>query len=65
MTWPKNNAAWWRDKIETNRRRDVDTGVRLQQDGWRVVRVWEHCDPVEAAERIARVVSTRYQASKL
>jgi len=28
-SWPKANAAWWREKIETNRRRDRDTDQRL------------------------------------
>src|SRR5713226_5099519 len=28
-TWPKANAVWWRNKIETNRTRDADTDSRL------------------------------------
>ena len=55
-TWPKSNADFWRDKIETNRRRDRDTDERLAAAGWKVIRVWEHEDPDEAAERIARRV---------
>lgn len=56
-TWPKANAEFWRDKIETNRRRDVDTNERLAREGWRVVRLWEHDDPREAALAVARAVS--------
>ena len=48
-TWPKNNAEFWREKIETNRRRDRDTDRRLAEAGWTVVRVWEHED-AEAAD---------------
>jgi len=55
-TWPKSNADFWRDKIETNRRRDRDTDERLAAAGWKVIRVWEHEDPDEAAERIAVAV---------
>lgn len=33
-TWPKNNAEWWRTKIETNIQRDLDTDRRLKQIGW-------------------------------
>jgi len=55
-TWPKSNADFWRDKIETNRRRDRDTDERLAAAGWKVIRVWEHEDPDEAAERIALAV---------
>lgn len=53
-TWPKNNAAFWRDKIEANRQRDYDTNRRLAVAGWHVLRVWEHEAPVEAADRIER-----------
>lgn len=59
MTWPKNNAEWWRVKIEGNRARDLDTNRLLRREGWLVVRVWEH-EPVEAAaRRVARVVDLR------
>jgi DNA mismatch endonuclease (patch repair protein) len=27
-TWPKNNADWWRAKIEANSSRDRDTDDR-------------------------------------
>lgn len=58
-TWPKSNADFWRDKIEANRKRDSDTNRRLQANGWVVIRIWEHEDPQEAAERIAVVVRKR------
>lgn len=58
-TWPKANAEFWRDKIETNRRRDDDTNRRLEEAGWKVVRIWEHEDPVGAANMIAEIVSSR------
>ena len=59
-TWPANNAAYWREKIETNRLRDRDTDERLAVAGWEVIRVWEHEDPYLAADRIqARVLERR------
>ncbi len=58
-TSPRANAEWWREKIETNRRRDRDTDERLSDLGWTVVRCWEHEDPVESADRIERVVVER------
>lgn len=58
-TWPKANAEFWRNKIETNRRRDADTDARLAAEGWTVVRVWEHEDPAEASERIIEAVRKR------
>jgi DNA mismatch endonuclease (patch repair protein) len=58
-TWPKANAEFWRKKIETNRQRDLDTNRRLEKAGWKVIRIWEHENPREAAEMIAEVVEYR------
>ena len=33
---------FWRNKIENNRKRDKRTSVNLRNQGWRVVRIWEH-----------------------
>ena len=52
-TSPKANADWWRNKLEANRRRDHDTDIRLREAGWTVLRVWEHEDPDDAADRVA------------
>jgi DNA mismatch endonuclease (patch repair protein) len=56
-TWPKANAEFWRGKIEANRNRDADTSERLTREGWRVMRFWEHDDPVKAALAVAQAVS--------
>ena len=55
-TWPKNNAEWWRAKIETNIARDRDTNDKLADAGWTVLRVWEHEDLSAAADRIEDAV---------
>jgi DNA mismatch endonuclease (patch repair protein) len=55
-TTAKANAAFWRAKLADNRRRDRDTDRRLEEAGWRVVRVWEHENAGTAARRVARVV---------
>jgi DNA mismatch endonuclease, patch repair protein len=55
-TWPKENADWWREKIEVNQRRDRDTDARLTAAGWTVIRVWEHEDPTQAADQIVEIV---------
>lgn len=52
-TAPKQNAAWWAAKLESNRVRDRDTNDRLREAGWTVVRVWEHEAPEVAAQAIA------------
>jgi DNA mismatch endonuclease (patch repair protein) len=58
-TWPKENADWWRGKIEGNRERDRDTDRRLADAGWVSVRVWEHEDVRSAAQNVAEVVEGR------
>lgn len=55
-TWPKQNAEFWRAKIEANIARDSDTDERLRADGWMVIRIWAHEEPEVAAERIARII---------
>lgn len=58
-TWPKANAQFWREKIELNRRRDEDTDERMRQEGWTVIRAWEH----EDARVTAKLVRERVQAA--
>ena len=38
---PKSNTAFWQNKIERNRRRDLDERIRLRDMGWHVIQVWE------------------------
>ena len=58
-TMPKKNREFWKQKLATNEARDRDTDARLREAGWEVVRVWEHEDPDEAAERVAGVLRER------
>ncbi|WP_115163632.1 very short patch repair endonuclease [Kocuria rosea] len=51
-TIPKNNADWWKAKLEGNSARDRDTDLRLQEIGWTVLRFWEHEDMISAAESV-------------
>jgi DNA mismatch endonuclease (patch repair protein) len=53
------NRWYWPEKIDRNRRRDADTDARLAEAGWLPLRVWEHENPREAAERIASMVRKR------
>lgn len=57
------SAEFWMEKIAGNRQRDADTDERLRNAGWQVVRVWEHEDPREASERVARIVHKRTAGS--
>jgi DNA mismatch endonuclease (patch repair protein) len=53
------NARFWADKVEGNRKRDRDTDGRLADAGWVSLRIWEHEDAAEAAERVEKVVRAR------
>jgi DNA mismatch endonuclease, patch repair protein len=57
----QHNTDYWPDKIRTNRARDADTNDRLAAVGWRVLRFWEHDDPLAVADRIAEVVALTRQ----
>lgn len=58
-TRPKSNAEWWERKLRRNQERDAETDLALREQGWEVVRIWEHEDPVEAADRVEEAVSSR------
>jgi DNA mismatch endonuclease (patch repair protein) len=38
---PRTNIQFWRNKIETNKRRDRRVAQSLRQDGWTVLRIKE------------------------
>lgn len=50
---PRRNTDYWQPKLERNRNRDKLVTDRLTEDGWRVIRLWEHVPPAKAAEEIA------------
>lgn len=58
-TWPVANSAWWRNKLEANRSRDLDTDLALRSQGWDVVRIWEHEDVLTATDRIVEALECR------
>lgn len=53
-TEPRTNSEWWQWKLARNVARDRDTDRLLQDAGWRVVRVWEHENVEEAADRVVK-----------
>ena len=61
-TRPKANAEWWEQKLKRNQERDAETGRALREQGWEVVRVWEHENPVEAADRVEEEVRARLRS---
>ena len=39
---PKSSAVFWKNKIDKNIARDQQVNRMLREDGWRVIRLWEH-----------------------
>lgn len=58
-TTSKANAGYWAEKVQRNRERDADTDARLAAAGWTVLRIWEHDDARDAAQRVAEIVRRR------
>ncbi|THA70838.1 very short patch repair endonuclease [Streptomyces sp. A0958] len=55
----KKRGQAWAEKIEGNRDRDAATTLALKEQGWSVLRFWEHEDPEMAAEQVRVVVEER------
>ena len=39
---PRSNKNFWKEKIKKNKKRDKEVSRKLKQQGWKVVRIWEH-----------------------
>jgi DNA mismatch endonuclease (patch repair protein) len=39
---PANNREFWKRKLNANKRRDKEVNLLLSENGWRVLRFWEH-----------------------
>ena len=60
---PKSRRAWWKQKIDGNRARDLRNETRLRELGWHVVTVWECALRTPAArhwleKRLPRLLET-------
>ena len=58
-TMPSTNHAYWLAKFQTNIARDERNNAALMDEGWRVIRIWEHevLDADLAQHAVSRVVS--------
>lgn len=39
---PESNTSYWSSKVTSNRARDLRVSRELRENGWRVLRIWEH-----------------------
>jgi DNA mismatch endonuclease (patch repair protein) len=57
---PRTNSDYWSAKIARNRARDLENDRALIDQGWLVIRIWEHDDPEEAASLVEDAVRSRH-----
>lgn len=55
-TDPKTNADFWAAKLDRNVARDRRVDTALTENGWAVIRSWEHESPADAADRVLKVL---------
>ena len=58
-TSPRTNSDYWQVKLDRNVARDRRNDDALAASGWAVVRVWEHEDVLDAADRIEATLDRR------
>lgn len=56
---PKSNRAFWEPKLRANVERDARQTKRLRDEGWVVIRIWEHEPVEEAVTRVQDAVMGR------
>ena len=53
---PKTRTEWWVDKISGNKRRDEESTALWNEEGWHVLRFWEHEPVSDVVVRIENVL---------
>ncbi len=67
-TTPKSNTAFWLEKFEKTMARDKRVTTQLEEQGWRVLVVWE-CElstpakAMQATEKLAAIIAQNSQCS--
>ncbi|WP_445359732.1 very short patch repair endonuclease [Microbulbifer sp. EKSA005] len=56
--WPKTRKQFWKEKLETNQRRDIQNRKTLENLGWRVLVVWECAIRSKTPEEISVLMDT-------
>lgn len=54
---PASRQEWWAAKLDRTVQRDRETNEALRAAGWTVLRIWEHEDPEEAAQRVVSTLA--------
>lgn len=65
---PRTRPEFWAQKLRANVERDRRQTIKLQELGWRVVRIWEHeikSDLNGAVERVVRALQDQEPAERI
>jgi DNA mismatch endonuclease (patch repair protein) len=54
-TRPKDPTGYWTPKLQRNVERDLETTAALQDEGWIVLRIWEHVPALDAASAVVHL----------
>lgn len=61
---PRNNRGFWKKKLSANVARDKKVTRILRDNGWHVVRIWEHdlsAKPFKCVSRVSRFVGEAHK----
>ncbi len=59
---PETRTEFWLQKIEGNVRRDKIVNKKLESEGWKVIRIWEHDIkkyPGRVISRVGRILKSK------
>ena len=55
---PKSNGEFWAKKLAANKARDAKVSRMLRENGWAVLRFWEHSIKSDPEECVAEIYSS-------
>lgn len=61
---PRSNTLYWGPKLDRNVDRDRRVDARLLNEGWTVLRIWEHDAEERSVQRVRRVLDPESVTSK-
>lgn len=54
---PKSNQEYWLPKLQRNKLRAKEVNKKLKQEGWMVIRLWEHQINNDLKKSVGKIVS--------
>lgn len=56
---PKTNQLFWKQKIDTNKKRDIDKQCQLRDLGWNIIQIWEcQLKPKNRNQTLEKLINT-------